>query len=295
MVRYNKVIELLEQGKPVFCSGLVWNGSLDDLAFVADSEYDMTIIEMEHRDFSFDKLRMSLQFLLSRKRIAEGGSLQADPVPLVRVPPNVRERNQWVLKQALDTGVYGLVLPHLNTVEDAQAAVVAARYPQVPGSADFEPQGERGWWSRGRAALLGPGAGKVLRRGGPLAAGPGRKYAPDGDCRGAPRRRKLEGYPAGGEGHRSNLGRPGRYVGGYGAPGEWRAPGRAGQPAPHLGDVQGCGSAMRHRGHRGRGADAPGAGVQHHHHLTGDDDAGAGRGPAAGWAVRPRLLAGFLT
>ena len=30
-----RAIELLEQGKPVFCSGLVWNGSLDDLAFVA--------------------------------------------------------------------------------------------------------------------------------------------------------------------------------------------------------------------------------------------------------------------
>ena len=155
MVRYNKVIELLELGKPVFCSGLVWNGSLDDLAFVADSDYDMTIIEMEHRDFSFDKLRMSLQFLLSRKRIAESGSVQANPVPMVRVPPNVRERNQWVLKQALDTGVYGLVLPHLNTVEDAQAAVVAARYPQVPGSADFEPQGERGWWSRGAPRYWG--------------------------------------------------------------------------------------------------------------------------------------------
>jgi 4-hydroxy-2-oxoheptanedioate aldolase len=52
------------------------------------------------------------------------------------------------LKQALDTGVYGLVLPHLNTVEDARAAVVAARYPQVPGVADFEPEGERGWWYR---------------------------------------------------------------------------------------------------------------------------------------------------
>ena len=88
MVRFNKVIELLEQDKPVFCSGLVWNGNLDDLAFVADSDYDMTIIEMEHQDFSFDKLRMSLQFLLSRKKISEGGSLQADPVPLVRVPPN---------------------------------------------------------------------------------------------------------------------------------------------------------------------------------------------------------------
>ena len=90
MVRYNKVIELLEQGKPVFCSGLVWNGNLDDLAFIADSDYDMTIIEMEHQDFSFDKLRMSLQFLLSRKKVAESGSLQADPAPFVRVPPNFR-------------------------------------------------------------------------------------------------------------------------------------------------------------------------------------------------------------
>jgi len=69
-------------------------------------------------------------------------------VPLVRIPPNSRERNQWIIKQALDTGVYGLVLPHLNTVDEAQAAVVAARYPQVSGAADFEPVEQRGWWQR---------------------------------------------------------------------------------------------------------------------------------------------------
>ena len=145
-VRYNKVIELLEQDKPVFSAGMVWNGNLDDLTFVADSDYDMLVIEMEHQGFSFNDLRVSLQFLLSRKRLAERANLQADPVPMVRIPTNFRERNQWVVKQALDTGIYGLVLPHLNNVEDAQAAVVAARYPQVPGVADFEPEGERGWW-----------------------------------------------------------------------------------------------------------------------------------------------------
>ena len=145
-VRYNKVIELLEQDKPVFSSGLVWNGNLEDLTFIADSDYDMVIVEMEHQGFSFNDLRVSLQFLLSRRKVAEQANLQADPVPMVRIPPNVRERNQWVVKQALDAGVYGLVLPHLNNVEDAQAAVVAARYPQVPGVADFKPEGERGWW-----------------------------------------------------------------------------------------------------------------------------------------------------
>ena len=148
MVRYNKVIELLEQDKPVFCSGLVWNGNLDDMTFVGDADYDMVIVEMEHQGFSFNDLRTMLQFLMNRKKVSEKGSLQADPAPFVRVPPNFRERNQWVLKQALDAGVYGLVLPHLDNVEDAKAAVVAARYPQVPGVADFEPEGERGWWYR---------------------------------------------------------------------------------------------------------------------------------------------------
>ncbi len=146
--RYNKAIDLLEQGKTVFASGLVWNGNLDDLIFVADSNYDMVMIEMEHEGFSLNNLRVSLQFLLNRRRIAEKGDLQPNVVPLVRIPPNSREQNQWIIKQALDTGVYGLVLPHLNTVEEAHAAVVAARYPQVPGVADFEPAGQRGWWQR---------------------------------------------------------------------------------------------------------------------------------------------------
>src|SRR6266852_5348093 len=132
-MRYNKIIDLLEHGKPVFSTSTVPNGSLDDLTYIADADYDAVIIEMEHEGFSFTTLRTYLQ---------------PDVVPMVRIPPNARERNQWVIKQALDTGVYGLVLPHLSTVEDAQAAVVAARYPQVPGVQDFEPAGERGWGNR---------------------------------------------------------------------------------------------------------------------------------------------------
>ena len=146
--RYNKAIQLLEEGKPVFGTGLIWNGNLDEMTYFADSDYDLVMIEMEHEGLSFNNLRTSLQFLLNRKRVIDGGGLQADPTPIVRIPPNTREQNQWVIKQALDTGVYGLILPHLDTVEGAMSAVRAARYPQVPGVADFEPRGERGWWQR---------------------------------------------------------------------------------------------------------------------------------------------------
>jgi hypothetical protein len=72
-MRYNKIIDLLEHGKPVFSTSTVPNGSLDDLTYIADADYDAVIIEMEHKGFSFTTLRTSLQVLLNRKRIAEKG------------------------------------------------------------------------------------------------------------------------------------------------------------------------------------------------------------------------------
>jgi hypothetical protein len=95
-MRYNKIIDLLEHGKSVFSTSTVPNGSLDDLTYIADADYDTVIIEMEHEGFSFTTLRASLQVLLNRKRIAEKGNLQPDVVPMVRIPPNARERNQCV-------------------------------------------------------------------------------------------------------------------------------------------------------------------------------------------------------
>ena len=80
-MRYNKIIDLLEHGKPVFSTSTVPNGSLDDLTYIADADYDAVIIEMEHEGFSFTTLRTSLQVLLNRKRIAEKGNLQPDVVP----------------------------------------------------------------------------------------------------------------------------------------------------------------------------------------------------------------------
>lgn len=54
-----------------------------------------------------------------------------DVVPLVRVTAN----DQGLIKQALDRGAYGVIVPLVNTVEEAQAAVASAMYP---------PRGTRG-------------------------------------------------------------------------------------------------------------------------------------------------------
>jgi 4-hydroxy-2-oxoheptanedioate aldolase len=52
--------------------------------------------------------------------------------------------NQWMAKQALDMGCYGIVWPHIATVDEARAAVAACRYPRPKGSTNYEPAGLRG-------------------------------------------------------------------------------------------------------------------------------------------------------
>ena len=64
--------------------------------------------------------------------------------PFVRIPPNGGETSQWVAKQVLDIGVYGIVWPHVSTVEEARNAVTACRYPRPREAQYYDPAGQRG-------------------------------------------------------------------------------------------------------------------------------------------------------
>ncbi len=141
--RLNKVIQLLEEGKHVFGS-FAGSGNVEEAVYYGNSNYDFVVFEMEHSGFDFPGLATSLQFLLNRGRILQKGSLQPDPVPFVRIPANSREKNDWLIKQSLDYGVYGIIVPHLSTVDEALHAIGACRYPQARGAKDFEPKGHRG-------------------------------------------------------------------------------------------------------------------------------------------------------
>ena len=59
------------------------------------------------------------------------GTIAPSVGPFIRIPGNARERNQWTVKQALDQGVYGIVAPQLETVDEARALVPAMRHPVV--------------------------------------------------------------------------------------------------------------------------------------------------------------------
>jgi 4-hydroxy-2-oxoheptanedioate aldolase len=64
--------------------------------------------------------------------------------PTARIPANGVEKNQFLAKQALDIGCYGVVWPHISTVEEAYNAVSACRYPRLKDKPLYEPAGIRG-------------------------------------------------------------------------------------------------------------------------------------------------------
>jgi 4-hydroxy-2-oxoheptanedioate aldolase len=140
--RLNGVIRVLERGQPAF--GCFTNADVDSAIALSSAGYDGLIFELEHNPWDIKVLRDSLQYLLNRRHIAETGSIAARATPLVRIPPNGSEKNQWMAKQALDLGAYGIVWPHITTVDQAYNAVASCRYPRPKNASIGEPAGLRG-------------------------------------------------------------------------------------------------------------------------------------------------------
>ncbi len=99
---------------------------------------------MEHNPYDIRTLRDCMQYMLDRAQILKSGSLAPAVAPMVRIPPNGGELNQFIAKQVLDIGVYGIVWPHVSTVEEARNAVQACRYPRPREAKYYEPAGMRG-------------------------------------------------------------------------------------------------------------------------------------------------------
>ena len=140
--RLNGVIRALEAGRPAFtCFS---PAEIDSAYAMSTSKFDGVVYEMEHAPWDGRALRDALQYMLNRAQIAKAGSVAPAVAPMVRVPVNGVEKGQWHTKQALDIGCYGIVWPHISTVEEAYNAVAACRYPRLKTAKNYEPAGIRG-------------------------------------------------------------------------------------------------------------------------------------------------------
>lgn len=140
--RLNNAIRLLEEGKVPLAT--FSPPTTESAVALATAAYDAVIFEMEHNPYDIKDLRDSLQYLLNRRQILDRGSLAPAVTPMVRIPANGADMNQWIAKQVLDVGVFGIVFPHVSTVDQAYNAVASCRYARPSTAEYYEPQGRRG-------------------------------------------------------------------------------------------------------------------------------------------------------
>ncbi len=140
--RLNGIIRALEQGQAAFTAFLP--ADVESAIALSTAKYDGVVFEMEHNPYDIRAFRDGLQYLLNRRQIAQSGSLAPAVTPMARVPPNGAEKGQWHAKQVLDLGAYGIIWPHISTVEQAYNAVASCRYPRLKDKPRYEPAGQRG-------------------------------------------------------------------------------------------------------------------------------------------------------
>ncbi len=116
---YNKTKQKLEAGDAVIGVRMDY-ASADIVEIMGQVGYDFLYYDCEHAP-------MNEETNAEMIRVAE----------LVGITPMVRvyENTPACILRALDSGAMGVIIPHCNTKEEAEAAVRAAKYP---------PMGERG-------------------------------------------------------------------------------------------------------------------------------------------------------
>lgn len=142
-VRLNGFIELMESQRPAFgiFSSIV---TTRQGASVAARKLDFVIVDLEHTPYDLTRLEGYLLGMVNKAEILSKGNLQPNVAPFIRVPAAGREELQFIIKQTLDLGPMGVVVPHVETAAQALAMVQASRFPQMKGVPDFSPEGKRG-------------------------------------------------------------------------------------------------------------------------------------------------------
>ena len=129
--RLNKIIEQFEAGENAL-AGEHWR-----------------IVSLEHNPFLVD----DLEDFLGEIEPDEGE--RPELTPIVRIPHEADQDYHHVVKQILDAGAMGIVLPQVRTTAEVTRLVQAMRYPPQRGAQYVEPRGRRGWGPTGARRIWG--------------------------------------------------------------------------------------------------------------------------------------------
>lgn len=162
-VHLNPVVAKLAAGETVY--GLINSGdlSLANARETARAPVDFTYADMEHNPLDFPGLATFLLGMTDKAALQAKGNLQPNVALFARFPPEADE-SDWVVKQALDIGLMGVVFNGVDTPEQALTAVRTMRYPPLRGAPRPEPRGIRGYGTAAAAYAWGVSAAEYERR-----------------------------------------------------------------------------------------------------------------------------------
>ena len=138
---FNTVITKLKAGKQIFSNTII--GPDLEIAKKACDGVDFVWIEMQHSTLTWRETQQLV------KVVAEAGC-----IPFIRVP----SANEGDIQKATDAGALGIVVPMVDSVEEARNAVMFSKYPiGHRDNPNTRPWGHRSSGQMQAPSLWGPG------------------------------------------------------------------------------------------------------------------------------------------
>ncbi|OJJ06565.1 hypothetical protein ASPVEDRAFT_56163 [Aspergillus versicolor CBS 583.65] len=120
----NRLQQRLKAGQPAYGGWQMLPGTnLTRVLCRSATNIDWLLVDLEHGNISDDSMHEIV-----------AASAACGVSPIVRVA----EGQHWMIKRALDSGAHGILVPTLETVEEARNVVRASKYPPM-GNRGFEP------------------------------------------------------------------------------------------------------------------------------------------------------------
>ena len=138
----NPAVEKLAQGQPIIGTQTD-DMSLQNCHSLARLDFDYAYVDMEHGPLNFDGLAFCIAAMVDKAAVLKKDNAQPKVALFARFPPYGRdlESNDWIVKQALDMGLMGIIFNGVDNKEQMTRLIQFMRYPQPKTSKYPQPSG----------------------------------------------------------------------------------------------------------------------------------------------------------
>jgi 4-hydroxy-2-oxoheptanedioate aldolase len=145
-LHFNPSVEKLARGEAIIGTQTD-DMSLQNCHALARLDFDYAYVDMEHGPLNLDSLAYCVAAMVDKAAILKKGNAQPKVALFARFPPYGRdlESNDWIVKQALDMGLMGIIFNGVENKEQMTRLVRFMRYPQQKTSKYQQPPGLRGY------------------------------------------------------------------------------------------------------------------------------------------------------